>query len=199
MDFAIQDDRKGLYLDGMTVAVFGGSRRDEGTELWREAYDLGHALAAAGYVVLNGGYGGCMAAVSRGASEAGGEVIGVTCAIFDPRLPNVWLSREIKETDLMARLRTIMERADAFVSLRGGIGTLAEVTLAWSLVQTRTFAKPLVLLGADWAPLVDAMRKYSDLGNSIAALARVVTTPAEVVAALSEPAPPPPLSPPPLG
>ncbi len=186
-------------MDVKTVAVFGGSRRDEGTELWREAYELGRALASAGYRVLNGGYGGCMAAVSRGAAEAGGEVIGVTCAIFDPRLPNVWLSQEIKEPDILARLRTIMERADAYVSLRGGIGTLAEVTLAWSLVQTRTFAKPLVLLGANWGPLVDAMRTYSDLGNSIAALARVVRTPAEVVAALSEPAPPTPISPPPLG
>jgi uncharacterized protein (TIGR00730 family) len=186
-------------LDKKTVAVFGGSRRDEGTTLWQEAYDLGQALARAGHRVLNGGYGGGMAAVSRGAAEAGGQVIGVTCAIFDPRLPNVWLSQEIKEPDMLARLRTIMEQADAFVSLRGGIGTLAEVTLAWSLVQTRTFAKPLVLLGADWGPLVEALRAYSDLGNSIAALARVVTTPAEAVAVLDEPTPPTPLSPPPLG
>ena len=129
------------------VAVFGSSRRDENSALYREAYELGRALAEAGYVVLNGGYGGSMAAISHGAADAGGHVIGVTCAIFDPLAPNRWLTEEIKEPDMLARLRTMVERADAFVTLRGGIGTLAELTLAWSLLQTRAFVKPLILLG----------------------------------------------------
>ena len=185
--------------NGKLVAVFGGSRRDENTELWHEAYDLGRTLALAGHTVLTGGYGGSMAAASRGAAEAGGHVIGVTCAIFDPLKSNRWLAEEIKAPDMLARLRILMERSDAFVSLRGGIGTLAEVTLAWSLVQTRTFAKSLVLLGTDWQPIIEALCAHTDLGNSIAALARIVTTPAEVVAVLAEPNAPTPSSPPPLG
>ncbi|MEJ5198439.1 MAG: DNA-binding protein, partial [Anaerolineae bacterium] len=67
-----------------TIAVFGSSRREEESALYREAYELGRVLAGAGYAVLTGGYNGSMAAVSRGAAEAGGRVIGVTCAIFDP-------------------------------------------------------------------------------------------------------------------
>jgi uncharacterized protein (TIGR00730 family) len=185
--------------NGKLVAVFGGSRRDENTVLWHEAYDLGRTLALAGHTVLTGGYGGSMAAASRGATEAGGHVIGVTCAIFDPLLPNRWLAEEIKAPDMLARLRILMERSDAFVSLRGGIGTLAEVTLAWSLVQTRTFVKSLVLLGTDWQPVVEALCAHTDLGDSIAALARIVATPAEVVAVLAESNAPTPSSPPPLG
>lgn len=183
---------------GKTIAVFGSSRRAEGTALYREAYELGQTLAQAGYAVLTGGYGGSMAAVSRGAREAGGHVIGVTCAVFDPLPPNPWLSEEIKAPTMLDRLAIMLARADGFVAVRGGIGTLSELTLAWSLLQTRTLnGKPLVLLGADWQPLLAALLTHTDLGHSIAALARLARTPAEVVAALAEPPTPP--GPPPQG
>jgi predicted Rossmann-fold nucleotide-binding protein len=148
--------------------------------------------------VLNGGYNGSMAAVSRGAREAGGHVIGVTCAIFDPLLPNPWLTEEVKAPTLLARLALIMDRADGFVAARGGIGTLSEVTLAWSLLQTRSLnGKPLVLLGDDWQAIVDTFRNHSDLSASIIALARIVLTPHDVLVALA--APPIPPGPPPPG
>jgi hypothetical protein len=181
-----------------TIAVFGSSRREEHSPHYLQAYDLGRRLAQAGYAVLSGGYHGSMAAVSRGAREAGGRVIGVTCAQFDPLQPNPWLSEEIKAPTLLARLAIMMERADGFVALRGGIGTLTEVTLAWSLLQTRTLdGKPLVLMGADWPPILAAFRAHTDLGNSIAALARLAETPDEALAALA--APPTPPGPPPAG
>jgi uncharacterized protein (TIGR00730 family) len=181
-----------------TIAVFGSSRRDENSPLWAEAYQLGRSLATAGYAVLSGGYDGSMAAVSRGASECGGKVIGVTCAIFDPRPCNQWLTEEIKAPALMARLATMVERADGFVALRGGIGTLSEVTLVWSLLQTRELErKPLVLLGVDWRPVVDALERYTDLGGSISNLATIVDRPEQVLSALT--APPTPPGPPPLG
>jgi len=92
----------------------------------------------------------------------------------------------------------MVETADGFVAVRGGIGTLSEVTLVWSLLQTRSLnGKPLVLLGAEWRPLVAALAAHTDLGASIAGLARIVDTPAEVVPALN--APPTPPGPPPLG
>jgi uncharacterized protein (TIGR00730 family) len=186
-----------------TIAVFGSARTEEHSELYREAYELGERLARAGYAVLNGGYNGSMAAVSRGAAEAGGQVIGVTCALFDPLAPNRWLHEEVKTPDLLARLSCMMERADGFMAVRGGIGTLSEVTLAWSLLQTGSVrGKPLVVVGEDWEQLVAAFRAYSSLGSSIATLARVARTPADAVSALDAAfaAPvPTPLSPPPLG
>ena len=167
------------------ITVFGSSRRDEGSALYRETYELGRLLAQAGYAVLSGGYNGSMAAVSRGAREAGGRVIGVTCAVFDPTPPNPWLTEEIRTPTLLDRLAIMLDRGDGFVAVRGGIGTLSEVTLTWSLLQTRSLTgKPLVLLGADWQAVVAALRRHTDLGASIAALARVVLTPGEVVAAL---------------
>jgi hypothetical protein len=129
-----------------------------------------------------------MAAVSRGAREAGGHVIGVTCAVFDPRPANPWVVEEVKAGSLLERLQIMMERADGFTAVRGGIGTLAEVTLAWSLLQTSSLiGKPLVLLGSDWQQIVTAFRSYSDLGGSIASLARIVPTPEKALRALEEP------------
>lgn len=181
-----------------TIAVFGSSRRDEASALYREARELGGLLARAGYAVLCGGYSGSMGAVSRGAREAGGQVVGVTCAIFDPLPPNPWLTEEIKAATMLERLGIMIERSDGFVAVRGGIGTLSEVAFAWSLIQTRSQAgKPLVLLGAHWQPVVEAFRSHSDLGGTIAGLACIVHTPAEVLPALS--APPTPPGPPPLG
>ncbi len=181
-----------------TIAVFGSSRREADGPFYREAYELGGVLARAGYAVLSGGYGGSMEAVSRGAAEAEGRVIGVTCAIFDPLPPNRWLTEEVKAPTLIDRLAIMLDRADGFVAVRGGIGTLSEVTLAWSLLQTRSLnGKPLVLLGADWQPVLDVLLAHTDLGRSIAALARVVASPAAVLSALG--APPTPLGPPPLG
>jgi uncharacterized protein (TIGR00730 family) len=192
--------KAGILRDDIkTVAVFGSSRREENSPLYYEAYELGRLLAQAGYAVLSGGYAGSMAAVSRGAAEAGGRVIGITCAVFDPLAANQWLSEESKPPDMLGRLGCMMERADGFVAVRGGIGTLSEVMLAWSLLQTGSLkCKPLVLLGQDWQALVDALRTHTDLGLSIASLARVVSTPTEALTALAAP-PPTPLGPPPLG
>ncbi len=55
------------------VTVFGSSRPHEGDADYEEARVLGRALAKHGFAVCSGGYAGVMAAVSRGAKEAGGK------------------------------------------------------------------------------------------------------------------------------
>ena len=122
---------------------------------------------------------------------------GVTCAIFAPLPPNPWLTEEVKAPTLIDRLAAMLDRADGFVAVRGGIGTLSEVTLTWSLLTRSLNGKPLVLLGADWQPVLDVFLAHTDLGRSIAALVRVMAAAADVLSALG--APPTPLGPPPLG
>src|ERR1043165_3037345 len=65
-----------------TVCLFGSYTPKHGERLYQVAYEIGHALAKAGYVVANGGYDGTMEASHRGAKEAGGRTIGITCSIF---------------------------------------------------------------------------------------------------------------------
>lgn len=135
------------------ISVFGGSTPAEGMPAYAEARWLGRRLAEAGYVVATGGYSGVMAGASQGAREAGGHVIGVTCGLFDTtRLrPNPWVVEEIKYPTLRERLSHLVEKCDAAIALPGGIGTLSEIALTWSLLQTGEIpSKPFVLVGENW-------------------------------------------------
>src|SRR5690349_20090727 len=87
------------------VAVFGSSTVREPDVAWREAHELGAALARRGVATMSGGYGGAMAAVSRGAHEAGGHVIGVTVDLFERRGPvNPWVRERVHTPDIFERL-----------------------------------------------------------------------------------------------
>ena len=138
---------------GPIVVVFGGNSPQEGDFDYATARELGRLLAQAGYVVATGGYFGTMEATSRGAKEAGGYVIGVTTSRFDSvRLhPNAYLDEEIKFPTLFQRLHHLVTMGDAWVALPGGIGTLSEVALTWSLMQVGEMQRqPFVLVGDQW-------------------------------------------------
>lgn len=140
--------------------MFGSSRPQPETEVYQEAYELGRLLGQAGYTVASGGYRGTMEAVSRGAAEAGAHVIGVTSNRLDnwgegTDGPNQWVKEEIKFPTLRERLFHLVSFCDAAVALRGGIGTLSEVSLMWSLLQTQEIPpRPLVLLGKQWQSML---------------------------------------------
>ncbi|MDX1600551.1 MAG: LOG family protein [Anaerolineales bacterium] len=145
--------------DAPILTVFGGSAPQPGSEPYQQAARLGELAAGAGWWVATGGYGGTMEAVSRGASGAGGEVIGVTCDQIenwrDVR-PNRWVRREVRCETLRERLYRLIELGDALIALPGGVGTLSEVALSWSLLQTAELsARPLVLVGDRWRRTVD--------------------------------------------
>ena len=134
------------------IAVYGSSATQESAVEYRLARTLGGELARAGADVMTGGYGGVMEACSRGAAEAGGHVIGVTVELLERRGPvNRWVAERIHTPDLHERLRILMGRADGFVVMSGGLGTLTELFLTWTMLSVG--ARPdaaLVLLGEPW-------------------------------------------------
>lgn len=170
---------------GASVAVFGSGSIPAGHGLQAEAELLGRLLAEAGFVLVCGGYGGVMEAASRGACQAGGQAVGVTMELFAPiRSPNRWLTREERVSDFFPRLQALTA-ADAFVVLRGGIGTLTEATLAWSLLQTGQIGpRPFVFVGKDWRRLFDAFLSTTFMTERDLALATVVDRVEEAVALL---------------
>jgi uncharacterized protein (TIGR00725 family) len=105
---------------------------------------LGKLIGQAGYTLLTGGYIGSMEALSRGCSEAGGHVIGVTCDQIEAWRAvkaNAWVQEEWHYASLQERLFALIENCDGFLALPGGVGTLAEIMLAGS-TATRS-ASPL--------------------------------------------------------
>jgi uncharacterized protein (TIGR00730 family) len=146
------------HAKGPIAVVYGSNSPHDGDSDYEEARTLGCLLAQAGYVVATGGYFGTMEAASRGAKEAGGYVIGVTTSIFNAvRLhPNAYLDEEIKFPTLFQRLHHLVLMGDAWVALPGGIGTLSEVALTWSLLQVGEVKRqPFVLVGEMWRATID--------------------------------------------
>jgi len=143
----------------MNITVFGGSQPKEGDSAYANARQLGGLLAQRGHVVLTGGYIGTMEAASRGAAEAGGHVIGVTCADISRWRgigANRWVTEEWKKENLHDRLQALIENCDAAIALPGGAGTLTEITLMWNLMIVESIhRRPLILVGEGWQSIID--------------------------------------------
>lgn len=133
------------------VAVFGGSDVEPGSATWERARGLGRELGRRGVAVVTGGYGGVMEAASRGAREAGGEAVGVTCRQFRGRSPNPALTLEIEEPDLMSRTDRLFRLSRSFVVLEGRAGTLGELGMLWAFARAGLLAGPIVLWDDVWA------------------------------------------------
>lgn len=144
----------------MRITVFGGSEPRPGDAAYEAAYQLGRLIGSDHHTVLTGGYIGTMEAVSRGVAEAGGHVIGVTCAEIEawrPGGPNRWVQEEIRFETLRERLYSLIDQCDAALVLPGGIGTLAELAAMWSQLQTGSISRrPLILIGPEWRAVLEA-------------------------------------------
>jgi uncharacterized protein (TIGR00725 family) len=143
------------------VSVFGTSAAAPLDKLYQTAYDLGRTIAELGLTLCNGGYGGTMEAAARGAVEAGGHTIGVTCLRFGRGGPNPYIRQEIPTFDLFQRLRTLLLLGRAYVVLPGGTGTLVELALAWELLNKSLVrgGRRLILLGDVWQPVIDCVQQ----------------------------------------
>src|SRR5512132_3611301 len=143
----------------MRISVFVGAQPKEGEAAYTEALYLGRLLAERGHTVLTGAYIGTMEAVSRGANEAGGHVIGVTCEDIEawrPTKANPWVIEEIRRKTLMERLHALIHESDAALALPGGPGTLAEISVMWNLMIVESLhRRPLILVGDGWQSVFD--------------------------------------------
>lgn len=138
------------------ITVFGSSKPLPGETAYQTAYEVGRSLAMAGFTVCNGGYGGTMEAGARGAKDAGGKTIGVTCGIFGRSGPNVFLDEIIETDSLYPRLTKLIELGQGYIVLPGGSGTLVELSLVWEMVAKKLMGpKPIVLMGHFWKPVIE--------------------------------------------
>ena len=133
------------------VCVFCASAAGASPAYLQAATELGRRIAERGYGLLYGGATvGAMGAVADGALAAGGEVVGV--------IPEVIREREIDHKGLTElhvvrnmheRKALLSSRADAFLALPGGYGTMDEFIEIVTWAQLRIHAKPCVLVNVD--------------------------------------------------
>jgi uncharacterized protein (TIGR00730 family) len=182
--------------DNRTATVFGAATVLPGEPAYEDALKLGSALAKLGWSVATGGYAGTMEAVSHGARQEGGHTFGVTCDQIEAwrgAVPNAWISEEIRCHTLRERLYELIHRGRVLMALPGGIGTLSEVTLSWSLIQTKEIdPRPLVLIGRGWREMfqtfLDSAGRYvSEADGSLLTFADDWQSAADWIAANHEP------------
>lgn len=163
------------------VTIFGGSRCDETTTEYRQAQRVGELLAEAGFMICTGGYLGVMEAASRGARERGGRVLGIVMNQFKAE-PNRYLTDKVASAHFYERLQHLIMRSVGFIALRGGMGTVTEVSLVWNKIQTRVIeARPLVLLGDCWQPVVECWQKHLVVSPADISILDFASTPEEAV------------------
>ena len=151
-----------------SVAVFCGASLGHSPQFRTAAEELGRGIARAGLrLVYGGGLLGLMGVVANAALEAGGEVVGVIPTFLQRREVAHEGISELVVTDSMHSRKTAMfERADAFVTLPGGLGTLDETVEIITWRQLGLHAKPILLcdvMGSS-APLVAAIESAIALG-----------------------------------
>lgn len=174
------------------VAVFGASRPQEGDPLYDQGLRCGERLAQAGLTVATGGYGGLMEAVSRGASQAGGRVIGVTAPDVFPDRPgaNPFVAEEISVGSLASRVTHLVEACDAVIALPGSLGTLTELVVGWNTAFVARFAGakplPVVTVGPLWRDLIIHLSGLLDTDGSLVHAAADVDEAVAVVVATLE-------------
>lgn len=173
-----------------TISVFGSSAPRPGDETYEVARSVGRLLAEAGFAVATGGYAGTMEAVSRGAAEAGGHVIGVGAQRIEQFRPgglNAWVMEEVYYDTLQERVLHLVRHNDGMIVLPGGIGTLSELALAWSFLQVGEIGeRPLVLLGGIWQETMAAFIRSDFVRPPHAALLYYADDPGEAVAFVRE-------------
>ena len=142
------------------VTIFGGSKCGPASDEYHEALEIGSRLAKAGFTICTGGYLGVMEAASRGAREAGGRVFGIVMNQFKSE-PNRYLTDKVATNHFYERLQNLITRSVGFVALRGGMGTVTEVSLVWNKLQTRVLdRRPIVLVGDCWRDVVDSWKTH---------------------------------------
>jgi uncharacterized protein (TIGR00725 family) len=130
------------------VAVIGAGGAAEGSEVWALAEEVGRLLAEAGATVVCGGRGGVMAAASRGAAGAGGEVIGIVPGT-DPGEANPDCTHVVATGIGHARNLAVVGSGEVVVAIGGEWGTLSEIGHARSLGRTVVALRSWSLVGRD--------------------------------------------------
>jgi uncharacterized protein (TIGR00730 family) len=137
-----------MTAPGFSLCVYCGSRTGESPVFIEAAREVGNWIGSnGGQLVYGGGNNGLMGILADATLAAGGRVVGV--------IPHALVEREWAKLDctelhvvdnMHDRKRMMAERADAFLALPGGIGTLEEFFEAWTWRQLGYHDKPIGLL-----------------------------------------------------
>ncbi len=140
------------------VCVYCGSGAGADPHYAEAAEALGRSLGESGIGLVYGGGGdGLMGRVARATLAAGGRVTGIIPTFLVRKEHALMEAQEMLVVDSMhERKQAMFDRADAFVALPGGIGTLEELVEQMTWAQLDRHAKPILIadVAGFWRPLL---------------------------------------------
>jgi uncharacterized protein (TIGR00730 family) len=148
-------------VKGPAVSFFGSGRTTPGDPY----YDLTERIAAElvnnGYAVITGGGPGIMEAANKGATQAGGNSVGLNINLPFEQEPNIYSNLPLSFKYFFVRKVMFIKYALAFICMPGGFGTLDEVFEALTLIQTKRIKPfPVILVGNEyWSGLLDWIKE----------------------------------------
>ncbi len=150
------------------ICVYCGSSNGTNPLMLKAAEDLGHAMGDAGIgLVYGGGNNGLMGATARAVLDRGGRVTGIIPTFLRDRERMLDGAQDmVVVPDMHTRKRIMFERADAFVALPGGVGTLEELVEQMTWVQLDRHTKPVLIadIGGFWRPLLGLLAHMREQG-----------------------------------
>jgi uncharacterized protein (TIGR00730 family) len=155
-------------VDLRSICVYCGSAQGHDPAFGAAATALGSAMAEAGIaLVYGGGDVGLMGTVARAVLDNGGRVTGIIPEFLKKRELMLADAQElIVVPDMHTRKRLMFERADAFVALPGGVGTLEELVEQLTWAQLGQHGKPILMadIGGFWKPLLVLIAHMREAG-----------------------------------
>jgi cytokinin riboside 5'-monophosphate phosphoribohydrolase len=149
-----------------TICVYMSSSDAVAPEYFAAAETLGRLIGQGGHSLV---YGGCcvglMGAVAKAAKQHGGKVVGIIPESIHGRGLGYHEADELHVTESMHERKKMMEdRADAFIGLPGGFGTLEEMVQVINLKQLGYHTKPIVFINLNgfYDPLLDFFQHTID-------------------------------------
>ncbi|HEY7647031.1 MAG TPA: TIGR00730 family Rossman fold protein [Hyphomicrobiales bacterium] len=131
------------------------------------AKSLGRLMANEGIGLVYGGASvGLMGEIAREVLKEGGRVVGIVPANMPAHEPPMQgMTEKINVQSLHERKMIMFERADAFVALPGGVGTLEELVEQITWVQLGHHHKPVIIANIEdyWRPLLNLFEQMRSL------------------------------------
>jgi hypothetical protein len=177
---------------GLAVCIFGSARAPRTSPEYELAERIATGLARAGYAIITGGGPGIMEAANKGASQAGGDSVGLGIELPMEQGLNQYVNIGLEFRYFFVRKTVMVKYSQAFVLLPGGFGTMDELFEALTLVQTGKITRfPIVLVGSSyWSGLLSWLKSAMSAAGNVSAsdldLLHVADDAGEVVRIITE-------------